>query len=216
MADGTFIGLTLAELEDVRKQAERTDRMDANSRQVGGSHYRKGELQHWDVVDRFSVPYLEGVGSKYPLRWREKGGVEDLEKTLHYIDKILERPDDHEHWHRYLRLHTDLVKASSDLCEAHGAGPVERRVVLSLLQGVSRDLLQKVRGELARYIAEIRGSLPGSPEDGGHHARQAEAGEDASVDLTVTERHLHLHLPEGCGGSLTVSGEQAVLKWGRP
>lgn len=188
----------------------------ANDRQVGGSHYRKGELQHWDIVDRFGVPYLEGVGSKYPLRWREKGGVEDLAKTLHYIDKILERPLDHEHWHRHLRLHTDLVRASSELCDAHGVGPVERRVVLSLLQGVTQDLLRSVRSELATYIGRIEYDLPGSPEDGGQHARQAEVGEEAPpVDLTVTERHLHLHLSEGCGGKLAVIGDTLHLTWGR-
>lgn len=198
-----------------REAAER-EAASANDRQVGGSHYRKGELQHWDIVDRFGVPYLEGVGSKYPLRWREKGGVEDLEKTLHYIDKILESPADHPRWQRREQLHTDLIEASNALCRAHGVGPVEDRVVCTLLRGFWRPALVSTRETLADYIAGLRADhAPGSPEDGGHHARQDEVGEEVSVVPPVTGRHLHIYLPEGCSGSLTVSGEQAVMKWGR-
>jgi hypothetical protein len=211
-----YLGLRREEVGSPTREAAQRDEACANDRQVGGSHYRKGELQHWDVVDKFGVPYLEGVGSKYPLRWREKGGVEDLEKTLHYIDKILESPEDHPRWRRSRQLTANLLRASNDLCDAHSVGSVERRVVLSLLQGVSCDRLQNVRGELADYIAKVKCNSPGSPEDGGHHARQAEDGEGAPVDLTVTERHLHLHLPDGCGGALALTGDQVHLTWGRP
>lgn len=62
----------------------------ANSRQVGGEHYRKGEIQHWDYVYSQQIPYHEAQISRYLERWREKGGVEDLEKAQHYLDKLFE------------------------------------------------------------------------------------------------------------------------------
>ena len=66
--------------------------IDPNARQVGGSHYKSnGFLQHWDIMEVFQVPYLEGNGSKYLSRWHLKNGVQDLEKALHYVEKLLSR-----------------------------------------------------------------------------------------------------------------------------
>jgi len=61
----------------------------ANKKQVGGTHYQK-PIQHWDFVLANDIPYLEAVAMKYILRHREKGGREDLEKAIHYIEKMLE------------------------------------------------------------------------------------------------------------------------------
>ena len=61
----------------------------ANSRQVGGSHY-EAELQHWDVIESYGVGYIEGCSSKYVTRARKKNGLQDVEKTIHYIEKLLE------------------------------------------------------------------------------------------------------------------------------
>jgi len=63
----------------------------ANERQVGGDHYRKhGKLQHWDMVAHFGLDYYQGCITKYVMRWRDKGGVEDLKKARHYLDKYIE------------------------------------------------------------------------------------------------------------------------------
>lgn len=70
--------------------------MGANDIQHGGSHYKGAKLQHWDIVARNGIGYLEGCSSKYFSRWRNKNGLEDLLKGLHYIDKILEMVSD---WH---------------------------------------------------------------------------------------------------------------------
>lgn len=63
--------------------------MKANDMQVGGDHY-KSDLQHWDVVSQYNVPYLEGCASKYVSRWRKKNGLQDLEKALHFTGKLKE------------------------------------------------------------------------------------------------------------------------------
>jgi hypothetical protein len=70
---------------------------DANARQIGGTHYKGAEYQHWDWVTDIKLPYLPGVGSKYVFRWRRRSdidkGIEDLEKALHYMDKSEERSE---------------------------------------------------------------------------------------------------------------------------
>ncbi len=64
--------------------------MSANTRQVGGVHYRS-EYQHWDFIEDWGIGYLEGCASKYITRWRLKSGVQDVEKAIHYIEKLIER-----------------------------------------------------------------------------------------------------------------------------
>lgn len=61
----------------------------ANSRQVGGDHY-KTEIEHWDFIESNGIGYLEGCATKYVTRARKKNGAQDLEKAIHYVDKILD------------------------------------------------------------------------------------------------------------------------------
>lgn len=62
----------------------------ANDIQHGGSHYRKLGIQHWDYVVVNNIPYLEACAIKYLTRWRDKGGIEDLRKAKHYVEKLIE------------------------------------------------------------------------------------------------------------------------------
>lgn len=60
-------------------------------KQIGGTHYaRYGELQHWDVVAHFELNYLVGNATRYLFRYKEKGGIQDLEKAISYIEKEIE------------------------------------------------------------------------------------------------------------------------------
>jgi hypothetical protein len=63
----------------------------ANDRQVGGEHYKTDNgLQHWDIVDIFNLGYFEGQITKYLFRWKKKGGIKDLEKAQHFLEKYIE------------------------------------------------------------------------------------------------------------------------------
>ena len=63
--------------------------MTANNRQIGGEHYRSA-MQHWDLVYAADLNYYEGNATKYLARHRKKNGRQDLEKAIHYIDKLIE------------------------------------------------------------------------------------------------------------------------------
>jgi hypothetical protein len=73
-------------MQDFEQNKMTTTREDANSRQVGGDHYKTAGLQHWDL---FGPDYLIGYATKY-MRWRKKGGVQDLEKAIHVVEKLRE------------------------------------------------------------------------------------------------------------------------------
>ena len=64
--------------------------MKANKTQIGGQHYRKQPLEHWDIVAMMELDYYQGNITKYVMRWRDKGGIEDLKKARHYLDKYIE------------------------------------------------------------------------------------------------------------------------------
>ena len=64
--------------------------MSANEIQHGGSHYRERSIQPWDYIAANEIGFFEGNAIKYLTRWRDKGGVEDLRKARHYIDKLIE------------------------------------------------------------------------------------------------------------------------------
>jgi hypothetical protein len=42
------------------------------------------------VILDWQLGYLDGNAVKYLSRWRHKGGVQDLKKARHYIDKLIE------------------------------------------------------------------------------------------------------------------------------
>lgn len=61
----------------------------ANNHQVGGNHYRS-DYQHWDwSLDVENNPMQYQI-TKY-LRARKKGGVQDMEKLAHFIQKYVEQ-----------------------------------------------------------------------------------------------------------------------------
>ena len=65
--------------------------MSANERQVAGSHYNGGKLQHWDyAIQALHNRYLEGQITKYVMRHRKKNGLQDLQKAEHFLDKLIE------------------------------------------------------------------------------------------------------------------------------
>lgn len=65
--------------------------MSANERQIGGQHYRQASIQPWDYIAAQGLDFFEGNIVKYVTRWRAKGGVDDLRKARHYLDKLIEK-----------------------------------------------------------------------------------------------------------------------------
>jgi hypothetical protein len=58
--------------------------------QIAGNHYRRLKIQVWDYVIANDLDYFQGSIIKYVTRWKDKGGVEDLRKAKHFLDKYIE------------------------------------------------------------------------------------------------------------------------------
>lgn len=63
--------------------------MNSLKKQIGGDHYAKLAIQPVEYIQANNIPYMEGNVIKYVTRWRDKGGIADLEKARHYIDMLI-------------------------------------------------------------------------------------------------------------------------------
>lgn len=63
--------------------------MKANDKQVGGEHY-KGSIEPWDAITEWGLGYLDGSAVKYLARWQKKGGIQDVMKAIHFLEKLVE------------------------------------------------------------------------------------------------------------------------------
>lgn len=63
--------------------------------QIGGSHYKDMQVQPWQAMEAWMTReqfagFLRGNAIKYLARSDYKGGLEDLQKARHYLDKLIE------------------------------------------------------------------------------------------------------------------------------
>lgn len=120
---------------------------DANDQQVGGDHY-KSEYQHWDFIELNGIGYLEAAATKYVARWRRKDGLRDLEKALHYTDKLIELHAQGRRLPRGIAPLEDVHK----FAEINKLTALERDVVMYLSRWSDMSVLVSARGCLLRLI----------------------------------------------------------------
>jgi hypothetical protein len=69
--------------------------MTARDRQIGGDHYKRMDIEPWDVVDTWPleqrIGYYRGGALKYLMRMGSKDeSAEEVAKGQHYMEKLLE------------------------------------------------------------------------------------------------------------------------------
>ena len=60
-------------------------------KQIGGKHYKKYKIQPSRFINENKILFAEGNAIKYICRHQDKGGKQDLEKAIHYLQMIVER-----------------------------------------------------------------------------------------------------------------------------
>ena len=65
----------------------------ALDKQPGGDHYQKRAIQPIEYIIKNGMNFLEGNVIKYVTRYKDKGGKQDLEKAIHYLELLLESYD---------------------------------------------------------------------------------------------------------------------------
>ena len=60
------------------------------NKQIAGGHYKKFVIQPIEFITKNNLPFIEGNIIKYICRWQDKGGVQDLDKVIHYVELLKE------------------------------------------------------------------------------------------------------------------------------
>lgn len=88
---GDFGTLTSEEVvEDLNKALEKGESVEQIEDVINPKRYNKGSIEVWDFIIDQDMNFLEGSILKYITRYKDKGGVKDLEKAKVYIDKLIE------------------------------------------------------------------------------------------------------------------------------
>jgi hypothetical protein len=75
--------------------------MTALNKQEGGTHYMKCAIQPIEYIYANRIGFIEGNIIKYITRWRDKNGIEDLKKIIHYCELLIDmekRKDKTDDW----------------------------------------------------------------------------------------------------------------------
>jgi hypothetical protein len=89
------MGQTVNRALSGRQPITKGETMSANDTQIGGDHYTSKAIQPWEAMEAWMSKeafegFLTGNSLKYLARWKDKGGVDDLRKAKHYIEKLIE------------------------------------------------------------------------------------------------------------------------------
>jgi hypothetical protein len=69
---------------------EAEEGMSATERQIGGDHYKARAIQPIEFIMANGLGFCEGNVVKYVTRWKDKGGLQDLQKAQHYLAFLIE------------------------------------------------------------------------------------------------------------------------------
>lgn len=88
-------GLVVEQVHPVVEHEPSVPSSKADDLQIGGNHYKGMEVQPWAAMESWMTPeqfagFLRGNAIKYLARCDVKGGIDDVKKARHYIDKLVE------------------------------------------------------------------------------------------------------------------------------
>ena len=78
------------------KKSKVREKNNAMTTQVGGNHYSKMKIQPTEYILENEIPFCEGNIIKYISRWRNKNGIEDLKKVIHYAQILIANEEKNE------------------------------------------------------------------------------------------------------------------------
>lgn len=115
---------------------------DLNETQIGGNHYTSKTVQPWAAMQAWMTHeeftgFLRGNVIKYIARCNEKGGIEDLKKARHYLEKLIET----------LKTEPPTTNADVTATIQHGSAGVN---TLGVTHSKFAESLQTIKDKLAK------------------------------------------------------------------
>ncbi len=57
-----------------------------SKKQIGGSHYKSFTIEPWTFIQENQLNPFQANVIRYTCRYKNKGGIQDLEKIIHYCE----------------------------------------------------------------------------------------------------------------------------------
>ena len=70
------------------------DKAFPQNKQIGGSHYRNFNIQPYEFISKNDLSFFQGCVIKYVCRYKNKNGIQDLEKIIHYCQLEIKKLKD--------------------------------------------------------------------------------------------------------------------------
>jgi len=64
--------------------------MNPLDKQVSGTHYKDFKIQPIEFIHANDLSFIQGNIIKYICRYKNKTGIEDLRKVIHYTELLME------------------------------------------------------------------------------------------------------------------------------
>ncbi len=132
--------------------------MSALDIQIGGGHYKEMPIQPMEFSMANKLDACQHTVIKYVTRFREKGGIQDLEKARHVIDMLIEFEQ---------RLEKEQVKKENDPRQTSFAFTSTDQIQ----EKASPDRTTEMRAGIDRAIATLNKQI-----------REAKAAEQAAAE----------------------------------
>ena len=71
--------------------------MSALDKQEGGNHYKDMLIQPIEFTHKNGLNFCQGNIIKYACRYKNKNGIEDLKKVIHYAELLIELEYERDH-----------------------------------------------------------------------------------------------------------------------
>ena len=63
-------------------------------KQIGGSHYKNFNIQPYEFISKNDLSFFQGNVIKYVCRYKDKNGIQDLQKIIHYCELEIKKMKD--------------------------------------------------------------------------------------------------------------------------
>jgi len=77
-------------IEENRQILGRGTKHRSLNKQIGGDHYKTLKIQPIEYITKNELGWCEGNIIKYITRWKQKGGLADIDKVIHYAELLKE------------------------------------------------------------------------------------------------------------------------------
>lgn len=175
--------------------------------QHGGDHYKQGgAMQHWNMLLMvgFGWEYYIAAASKYAARYMKKSGAQDVQKAIHFVDKLMDAIERAQvpavfRTTQGFRMNLDahpavynLTVNIEQLCqqffEANGiTSEYAQAAIQRLFEARTADDLQGARASLVALHDEVTGHVEPTPVEPTAAQRIAQQAAGAATVLGVEQ-----------------------------